>query len=303
MRLAAWDDFEPFVVLNAFTAFVYLPAWIVLAVAAACRRYRLAGLALVVVAAQVVLVLPELTAAQPVPAWAASAPTIRLLDANTDGPNTALGGYAAEIARFRPQLVTMEETNPVVAGQLNDDGVLRNLPHQINVIDHGPAGFFVASQFPLTRVHIVSLYHRALIVEAVLTLPWGSQPLWVVHTIAPLPVSFSQWQGQLATIGKLLRARGPSDLLVTGDFNATWGNRGFRAILATGLTDAAAARGQAFDMTWNQFDHPVPPLARIDHVLTGPRVTVTRIRTDVGPGSDHRDIMATVAFDRASPRQ
>jgi len=303
MRLVAWDDLQPFAVLNAFTAFIYLPAWIVLVVAIVARSYLLAGLALVVVVAQIGFVLPELTAAEPVPTWATTAPTIRLLDANTDRPNKALGGYAQEISQFRPELVTMEETNRVAGAQLNGDGVLRDLPYQINIKQYGSSGFFVASHYPLTKTHIVYLYGRPLIVQTVVELPSGPQPLWVAHTIAPLPSTFSQWQGGLALIGQLLRARGPSDLLLTGDFNATWGNRGFRAILATGLTDAAAARGQAFDMTWNQFDHPIPPLARIDHILTGPGVAVTRIRTDVGPGSDHRDIMATVAFDRASPRQ
>jgi endonuclease/exonuclease/phosphatase (EEP) superfamily protein YafD len=303
LRLVAWDDFEPLAVVNAFTAFVYLPAWIIVALAVSGQRYLLAAVALFVVVAQIAFMIPELTATEPEPAWAARAPTLRVLDANTDLPNTSLGGYAQEISQFRPQLVTMEETNRVVSSQLNHDGVLRSLPHQINIMRYDSAGFFVASHFPLTKVHIVYLYGRPLIVQAVIELPSGPQPLWVVHTIAPLPSSFFQWQGGLATIGQLLRSRGPSDLLIAGDFNATWGNRGFRAILATGLTDAAAARGQAFDMTWNQFDHPIPPLARIDHILTGPGVAVTQIRTDAGPGSDHRDLIATVAFDKPTRRQ
>ena len=64
------------------------------------------------------------------------------------------------------------------------------------------------------------------------------------------------------------------------------------------MTDAAAARSQAFAMTWSQIKPVIPPVVRIDHVLTGSGVAVTRIRTDVGPGSDHRDLMATVAIRR-----
>ena len=33
LRVVAWDDFQPFAVLNTVTAFIYLPAWIVLVVA------------------------------------------------------------------------------------------------------------------------------------------------------------------------------------------------------------------------------------------------------------------------------
>jgi endonuclease/exonuclease/phosphatase family metal-dependent hydrolase len=86
--------------------------------------------------------------------------------------------------------------------------------------------------------------------------------------------------------------------LVVGDFNATWNNRGFRAIISTGLTDAAAARGESLDMTWSQFTFPLPPLIRIDHVLTGPGVVVTSIHTEPGPGSDHRALLAQVAVMR-----
>ncbi len=100
-----------------------------------------------------------------------------------------------------------------------------------------------------------------------------------------------------------MKDRGPQRLLLVGDFNSTWGNKGFRSILDDGMTDGAAARGRALDMTWSQLHHPLPPFVRIDHVLTGPGVAVTTIRTGAGVGSDHRDLMATVAFERqgASP--
>jgi endonuclease/exonuclease/phosphatase family metal-dependent hydrolase len=41
-----------------------------------------------------------------------------------------------------------------------------------------------------------------------------------------------------------------------------------------------------------------PPLVRIDHVLTGGGVAVTRIATAPGPGSDHRDLHAVIAFQQ-----
>jgi hypothetical protein len=67
-------------------------------------------------------------------------------------------------------------------------------------------------------------------------------------------------------------------------------------IVSTGLTDAAAARGEALDLTWSQRMSPLPPLIRIDHVLTGLGVVVTSIHTRPGSGSDHRDLLATVAL-------
>lgn len=302
-RIVAWDDFEPFAVVNAFTAFVYLPAWVVLAVAAVCRRTFLAGAALLVVLAQIAFLYPELSAAQPVPRWAAAAPTLRLLDANVDKNNPSIAGYAEEIATVRPQLVTMEEVNPIDVAHLAETGALTHLPYQVEIRRYGSTGFFIASHYPLAGTNAV-FYTAGLpvIFQTTVELPSGPQPLWVVHTIAPLPASFSSWRGELALIDRLLVSHGAGGLLVVGDFNATWGNGGFRDILATGLTDGAAARGQAFDMTWSQTVPVIPPLARIDHVLTGTGLVVTQIRTANGPGSDHRVLIATVALHRVPKR-
>ena len=48
-------------------------------------------------------------------------------------------------------------------------------------------------------------------------------------------------------------------------------------------------------MTWSQAMPVVPPMVRIDHILTGEGVAVTKIALEMGVGSDHRDLIATVA--------
>jgi len=59
LRIVAWDVFEPFAIVNTLTAFVYLPAWVVLVVAAVGRRVFLAGAALLVVLAQIAFLYPS----------------------------------------------------------------------------------------------------------------------------------------------------------------------------------------------------------------------------------------------------
>jgi endonuclease/exonuclease/phosphatase (EEP) superfamily protein YafD len=300
VRLIAWDASEPFAVLNTVTAFVYLPAWLVVVAAAVGRRPFLLVAALVVVIAQIAFMIPELTAAQPVPAWAAGAQQIRLFDANVYAYNPSMSGYAREITALRPDVVTLEESNPADVTQLDRAGALAGLRYRIQIKRHDPRAFLVASRYPLTNVHVVTDFGRPLIVQATVILPSGSIVLWVVHTVAPLPPSFANWKGELATIGTNLRARGPQGLLLVGDFNSTWGSKGFRQLLDDGMSDGAAARGKAFDMTWSQIESLVPPLVRIDHVLTGPGLAVTKIATGDGPGSDHRDLAVTVAVRRST---
>ena len=133
------------------------------------------------------------------------------------------------------------------------------------------------------------------LIRTTLKLPGVTIPLWVVHTTAPSNPGLQEWSQELQKIDQALQTRKPAPLLMVGDFNATWGNRGFRAILDTGLTDAAAARGDPFAMTFSQNFVLLPPLIRIDHVLTNSSLAVTTIDTQPGPGSDHRELQATVA--------
>ncbi len=192
----------------------------------------------------------------------------------------------------------MEEATPLAVGNLRRAGALAGLPFVFDVARYDPRAFLIASKYRLSGSTVVYYDGVPLIVETTIHLPSGPQPLWVVHSAAPVHDSFTGWQNDIAFIARSVKDRGPQGLLLVGDFNSTWGNKGFRSILDEGMTDGAAARGHALDMTWSQLYHPLPPFVRIDHVLTGPGVAVTKIRTDAGVGSDHRDVMATVAFQR-----
>jgi endonuclease/exonuclease/phosphatase (EEP) superfamily protein YafD len=132
-------------------------------------------------------------------------------------------------------------------------------------------------------------------VEATLWSPGGPVAVRLVHTLAPLPRYWREWSAALAAVGQSVRASGAGTMLMVGDFNATWGNREFVALLHDGLTDGAAARGEATSMTWPN-GAVVPPFIRIDHVLTGARLAVTETATGPGFGSDHRYLTATVAI-------
>ena len=248
------------------------------------------------------------------------------MDANVYNQNPSMAGYASQIKATDPTLLTMEEAVPGDESQLQRSGALDGLPYRFDVGSDDPSSFLIASRYPLVGTHVVYFqghfhgppggFHgpipgdshgtppagfpgQPLIVETTIQLPSGNQALWVLHTTAPYPTFFfDAWRGQLALINQEIRKRGTAGLLVVGDFNATWGNKGFRTILDDGLTDAAAARGHPFDMTWSQIEHPLPPFVRIDHVLTGSRVAVTSIGTGPGPGSDHRDLHATIAIER-----
>jgi endonuclease/exonuclease/phosphatase (EEP) superfamily protein YafD len=134
-------------------------------------------------------------------------------------------------------------------------------------------------------------------VEATLTTPAGPVALRLAHTLAPFPGSAGEWRAVLAQVDQAVSASTDGRMLLIGDFNATWGNKGFNYLVHHGLADGAAARGKALDMSWPN-GAIVPAFVRIDHVLTGKQLAVTGITTKPGFGSDHRYVDATVAIQK-----
>ncbi len=120
-----------------------------------------------------------------------------------------MSGYEAQIRKVHPQLVTFEECTTSDVAHLRTSGALAGLPYQFEVPGYSPFAFLIASRYALRSTHVIWLYGQALVVQTMLELPSGPQTLWVLHTIAPLSQSFSQWQGQLIRIRQLVV--GPRD--------------------------------------------------------------------------------------------
>lgn len=300
LRIVAWDSFEPLIVLNALTLIIYLPAWAVAAAALIARRWWLAAAAVVIVAAQLAFIVPEFSAAAPVPAWTRHAPVVRVFDANIDKSRNFQAGYVRAIEQDRPDLVTLEEVTPLALRSMMASGVLASFPYRCAAPAFGADGFLVASKLRLTGCQVQTEIWDGntwtpYMVEATLWSPGGPVALRVVHTLAPFPAYWQEWSAAMTAVSQSVRASGDSDMLMVGDFNATWGNSKFVTLLHEGLTDGAAARGKATDMTWPN-GAVLPPFVRIDHVLTGARLAVTEIASGPGFGSDHRYLVAMVAI-------
>jgi endonuclease/exonuclease/phosphatase (EEP) superfamily protein YafD len=295
-RMVAWDKWEIFAILDALTLILFLPAWPIALVALWRRHWVLAGASVLMAGAQVVLVAPELSATSPLPRTLRGASTFRIFDANVYQNNTSMAGYAEEIRRDRPDLVTLEEASSVDLHSLVARGTLNRFPYRFWNRAAGSRSVVIASRYSLGATVMTSVDGLPYLERTAVKLPRGRVVLWVVHTTAPTDPGVQQWNNELDGVYRLLRSNHPHPLLMVGDFNATWGNRGFRAILSTGVTDAAAARGEDLDMSWPQLMFVLPPLLRIDHILTGPGIVVSSIDTEPGPGSDHRALLARVAL-------
>ena len=293
-RLVAWDARSTLVGLNALTPVVFLPAWPVAIAAGALRRWTLFAAAAVVVLAHVGLLLPELRAAEALPAAARSAPHFRVFDANVLASNRDTVALAAEVRRHRPDLLILQEATPTFLAGLDATGVLADLPYRVTVSRDDPFAAVVASRWPLTEDDIVSSHGRPVLIRATVEIEGRAVRIFAVHTVAPIGGARVEWIEDLDLVRAAVAAE-DRPVLVAGDFNATWGHKHFRSLLSAGLTDAAAARGKPYRMTWPRDRRIVPPLIRIDHLLTTRHLVVTDIDVGTGKGSDHRPLTADVA--------
>ena len=298
-RVAAWDARAVLVGLNAVTPVLFLPAWVVAAAAGVTRRWALLGGAGAVAVAHVAFLAPELAARVPLPDLPPDAFHLRLLSANVYAGNEDPARYVEEIRRSGADVVFLQEATPTFLAALDRSGAVGELPHRVVVTRTDPFAAAVVSRWPLLAQDVVEMDGRPILVRATVDIGGVPVRLYAVHVVAPFGGNRAAWIRELRAVAEAVRAEaGP--VLVAGDFNATWGNREFRRLLDAGLTDGAAARGRPFQMTWPRDRRLVPPLARIDHVLTTAGLTVTAIWTGPGRGSDHRPLMAVVAVRPAA---
>jgi endonuclease/exonuclease/phosphatase (EEP) superfamily protein YafD len=268
-------------------------------VAAATRRWVLLGGAGAVAVAHVAFLFPELAAREALPEIPRATFHVRLLSANVYNGNDDPGRYADEIRRIGADVVFLQEATQHFLAALDETGALAELPHRAVVTRTDPFAHVVASRWPLVAQDVLELDGRPILVRATADIGGMRLRLFSVHVVAPFGGAREDWARELRAVGDAVRAeQGP--VVVAGDFNATWGHREFRRLLDAGLTDAAAARGRPFQMTWPRDRRLIPPLARIDHVLTTSGLTVTGIWTGQGLGSDHRPLMAVIAVRLAA---
>jgi endonuclease/exonuclease/phosphatase (EEP) superfamily protein YafD len=293
-RIVAWDGSALLVGLNAVSPTVLLPTLAAVVAAAALRRLAVLLTGVVILSVQFAFAVPELAASRPIPRVAHTATRLRLFDANVQAGNRDVAGYGKEILADQPDIVILEEASPRFVAGLNATGALTELSHRTTVDRDDPFAFAIFARFPLLDTDIVTVKGRPILVRTTIETPTGAQRLFVVHTVAPIGGLRREWEQDLDAVRAAATTQAGS-LLIVGDFNATWGNRAFRRLLSSGLDDAAAAQGHPWQMTWPRNHRFVPPMLRIDHVLTRGRPVID-ISSGRGAGSDHRPLRATVAL-------
>lgn len=284
--------------INAFTRYVYLPAYACVVWAAWMRRWRLALLGLAVVGCHLVWMTPDFVRDRrfDLPANAAvgaatTSPTVRIFFANVLATNRDYNDVWNEIAEVDPDVLVLAECSrysqrsfrefPSMAVYLHSNGPLRSQLGEV----------IVYSKLPIKSE--MQNWVTGRVVQTV-DIEVGSQTLRLIGLHAPRPMYppaydyFGYWK-QMVPL--LTSERRP--LVIVGDFNATEHSLVYEQLKASGLRSAHDDRGRGYATTWPNGRWSLPPI-RIDQAFLSPEVECQSIAEGRGAGSDHKSLIVDV---------
>jgi endonuclease/exonuclease/phosphatase (EEP) superfamily protein YafD len=299
LRIFYHDGTYVLVWLNAFTRYVYLPAYVCLLFASWQRRWRLAIVSTVVVVCHLAWLTPDFLRDRrfdaPTSAAAAksadTSPTLRIFFANVRESSEEYQSMLQEIEGANPDVIVLVEygwgwhltfkTSPVMAPYKYGSGHLQSHIGSVNVFSRLPLKSEMQNWVGGRPTHTIEV-------------ELSSQTLRIVGLHAPRPMNFPQYNyyefwDEMMTL--LVTQPGP--VVIVGDFNATQHSRVYQQLTGQRLRSAHQDRGRGFATTWPNGHYLTPPI-RIDQALLSPEVECVSIREGIGHGSDHRPLVVDV---------
>jgi endonuclease/exonuclease/phosphatase (EEP) superfamily protein YafD len=285
------------VVLQSAMGYILLGAFPIFVFAVIARRKALATMAAVVAICHLYFFAPQLQSATTLPEAAKTSPQFTLLSHNIRYDNQDPLLEVEEIRRVNAEIVFLQEITPRGFRRLQDAGAFDAYPYSDVDARTGATGLAIFSKFPLKEVEVKPGpgYPQQ---RAVADISGREVVLWNVHLRSPVSGPIEDWRGDLEFLRKELHAEG-GDVLVAGDFNATWSHAPFRKLVDNGYREAAIDRGRGHARSWpvdGDLGRRTKGFIRIDHVLTRDKLRPVAIEEAGGSGSDHRAIITKLVL-------
>jgi endonuclease/exonuclease/phosphatase (EEP) superfamily protein YafD len=299
IRLVRSDDQPLLIGVQGIGMWLLLPAYPLAVAAAVTRKRALAAVAVALALGNVVWVSDMYRTGTPEVAPAGAA-TMHLVTANMLLDNPDVAGFAADLVRTDADVIALQEVTPQHLVDLRAAGLLDAYPHQ--VLDPHPKfhGSAILSRLPIAAGGPIDVAGSPMTQADIVT---AAGPVRVVnvHTVAPVNEENTPiWQAQMGALAGLA-GRTSTPVVMAGDFNATGDHEPMDELLAAhGLRDAFAEVGRGVGATWPQWDGPMIPLMRLDHVVVTDTVAVLSVQVQDSPGSDHRRLSVELAFPPAA---
>ncbi len=181
-------------------------------------------------------------------------------------------------------------------------------PHHQVDRSAGVGAVVVLSRYPITEVTEVGGASDRSRLTSVARVDVDGSPLQVasLHLISPCPGCGPSVLERLeleddvrrAEIGAVLAVLDPDvPVVLGGDLNSGDRSTAYRQLVAAGFSDPQRDVGSGMGFTWPADGRFVPPIFRIDWVLTRGTTSIDAWVVDAG-GSDHRAVVVDLALER-----
>jgi endonuclease/exonuclease/phosphatase (EEP) superfamily protein YafD len=218
---------------------------------------------------------------------------VRLLLMNVLSSNEDTEAVVAEIHRYRPDIVVLEEITPRWFAALSDQ--LTDYPYQLHAVREDNFGIWLLSKFPVSDEEIIP-WGPAQLPSATVRFRIGDQLARVVgmHPMSPGDPQGVRWRNeQLRQIAAHFQAA-DDPLLVIGDLNTTSFIPIFQEFKQA-LRLADSRRGFGLQCSWPAFSFN-PLMISLDHCLVSKDWKVVRHELGDNVGSDHLPVYVELNF-------
>ncbi|MFJ4936424.1 endonuclease/exonuclease/phosphatase family protein [Streptomyces pseudovenezuelae] len=286
-RLADTDGVTPVPQLLAFLPWLLAPAGAGLALALLTRWWPGTVWAVVVLALLAWFIAPYGRGGEPDGRVLAS---LRVMTSNVEF-GRATDALVTAVRAERPDLVFVEECEYGCSDTLRRT-LSEDYPYRRSVEGAGSTGSVVLSRFPLRPA--AGIRGTMGMPGAVADVRGHAVRLQLAHPMPPLPGQLDVWRRELGEV-RDFAAGTAAPTVLAGDFNASQDHAAFRAILDTGLRDAARLTGSGRTPTWPARTAPAIG-AQIDHVLVSAEFSAGRARFLDLADTDHRALLVDITL-------
>lgn len=293
-RAVAPDSNLLFIWWNAYTWWVYIPAYFIAVAAVVLRKRWLLAASAVVIVFHLLWILPDYRPAEDIPDEAHSAPTLRLMTVNVFFENEDFGPLTAEILAVDADVVFIQEYGPGIESALFEGGAAEKYPYRYIAMENQYFGLATYSKLPLIGVEAPEAGGRPFI-RATVDVSGIPVRLYNVHPTSPgLGEGFAEsWNdGWRDITNALVEETGAA--VVAGDFNMNQHHRWYRQLKSDGMKSCHEERGRGNATTWPQMRR-LPPI-RLDNIFHSSQVVCMSVREGDGEGSDHKPVVAELAI-------
>ena len=289
-RLADTDGITPVPQLLAFLPWLLAPAGLGVALALLTRWWPGALWAAAVLGLLAWFIAPYGTGGEPAGRVLAS---LEVLTSNVEF-GQATDALVATVRREEPDVVFVEECEYGCSATLRRT-LAGEYPYRRSVEGAGSTGSVILSRFPLEAAPGIPATMG--MPGAVADVRGHAVRLQLAHPMPPLPGQLDLWRAELGKLRDFAAASAPQPTVLAGDFNASQDHAAFRAILDTGLRDAARLAGSDRTPTWPARTAPAIG-AQIDHVLVSRDFSAGDARFLDLADTDHRALLVDLALHR-----